>query len=79
MMLFLTIAQSLKYKLSIADLKNAFCQSKKLDRSNGPIYVEATEGLPLEKGSLIELLSPVYGLNDAPVRWHRTLTDYLKA
>ena len=43
----------------------------------GKIYVEPCEGLPLEKGSLIELVAPVYGLNDAPLRWHKTLADYL--
>ena len=28
-------------------------------------------------GSLIQLVAPVYGLNDAPLRWHRTLTAWL--
>ena len=63
--------------LSISDLKNGFCQSNSLDRSAGPLYVEPCEGLNLPPGSLIQLVSPVHGLNDAPLRWHRTLTAWL--
>ena len=31
----------------------------------------------MPSGSLIQLVAPVYGLNDAPPRWHRTLTAWL--
>ena len=45
-------------------------------------YIQSTpqspcEGLNLPPGSLIQLIAPVYGLNDAPLRWHRTLTAWL--
>ena len=39
--------------------------------------MEPCEGLGLEPGSLIELVAPVHGLNDAPILWHRTLTELL--
>ena len=39
--------------------------------------MEPCEGLDLPSGSLIQLNAPVYGLNDAPLRWHRTLTAWL--
>ena len=39
--------------------------------------MEPCEGLDLPSGSLIQLIAPVYGLNDAPLRWHRTLTAWL--
>ena len=42
-----------------------------------PLFVEPYEGLDLPSGSLIQLVAPVYGLNDAPLRWHRTLTAWL--
>ena len=71
-MLFLFILQVCGLTLSIADLKNACCQSNSLDRSAGPLFVEPCEGLDLPSGSLIQLVAPVYGLNDAPLRWHRT-------
>lgn len=61
----------------IADAKNAFCQSDKLKCPNGPIFFEPCEGLGLPKGSLIELVGPVYGLDDAPTNWHITLTNWL--
>ena len=76
-MMFLFLMQLCDLALSIADLKNAFCHSDSLDRSAGPLFVEPCEGLDLPPGSLIQLVAPVYGLNDAPLRWHRTLTTWL--
>ena len=76
-MMFLFLLQLCNLTLSVADLKNAFCQSDSLDRSAGPLFVEPCEGLDLPPGSLIQLIAPVYGLNDAPLRWHRTLTAWL--
>ena len=76
-MLFLFLLQVCDFTLSIADLRNAFCQSDSLDRSAGPLFVEPCEGLDLPSGSLIQLVAPEYGLNDAPLRWHRTLTAWL--
>ena len=76
-MMFLFLLQLCKLALSIAALKNAFCQSDSLDRSAGSLFVEPCEGLDLPLGSLIQLIARVYGLNDAPLRWHRTLTAWL--
>eukprot|EP00959_Pyramimonas_sp_CCMP1952_P330511 6920913-Pyramimonas_sp.AAC.1 len=41
------------------------------------IYCEPCHGLNLAPGELVEFIALVYGLNDAPVLWHRTLTDWL--
>ena len=76
-MVSLFLLQLCSLTLSIADLKNAFCQSDSQDRSAGLLFVEPCEGLDLPSGSLIQLVAPVYGLNDAPLRWHRTLTAWL--
>ena len=76
-MMFLFLLQLCSLTLSIADLQNAFCQSDSLDRSAGPLFVEPCEGLDLPFGLLIQLIAPVYGLNEAPLRWHRTLTAWL--
>ena len=76
-MLFLFLLQVWDLTLSIADLKNAFCQSNSLDRTGNPLCVEPCEGQNLPPGSLMQLVAPVYGLNDAPLRWHRTLTAWL--
>eukprot|EP00959_Pyramimonas_sp_CCMP1952_P335476 7024186-Pyramimonas_sp.AAC.1 len=65
------------WRLHVADAKNAFCQSDRLRRPNGAIYVEPCQGLSIPSGQLIELVAPVYGLNDAPLMWHRTLTEWL--
>ena len=76
-MMFLFLLQLCNWTLSIADLKNAFCQSDSLDRSAALLFVEPCEGLDLPPGFLIQLIAPVYGLNDAPLRWHCTLTAWL--
>ena len=78
-LLFLTVALAFSYEIEIADATNAFCQAKKLSRPKGPIYVEPCEGLDVPAGCLIELVAPVYGLDDAPYLWHETLTDYFKS
>ena len=72
-LLFLQVMVSHGFRMQIADFKNAFCQSHKLSRSHGPLYVQPCKGLPRE-GELIELIVPVYGLDDAPLEWHKTIT-----
>ena len=76
-MMFLFLLQLCNLTLSFADLENSFCQSDSLDRSAGPLFVEPCEGLDLPSGSPIQLVAPVHGLNDAPLRWHRTLKAWL--
>ena len=56
--------------------QNAFTQSRKLKRPKGPIFVEPCEGLDVEAGLLIEVIIRVYGLDDAPLEWHATLTHW---
>ena len=78
LMAFLAVKTSLGHELQVGDLKNAFCQSDRLKRESGRLFVEPCEGVPVPKGTLIELVAPVYGLDDAPLRWHLTLTTWLK-
>ncbi len=47
----------MRFGLSFADIKNAFCQADRLDRPTGPIYASPCEGLSLRKGSLVELVT----------------------
>eukprot|EP00959_Pyramimonas_sp_CCMP1952_P398224 8343506-Pyramimonas_sp.AAC.1 len=49
-----------------------------MKRSTGQIYVEPCEGLALEPGALIHLLVNVYGLDDAPVAWRKTVVRFLE-
>ena len=77
--MFLVIAQTLELELAVADCKNAFCQSDELKREAGKLYVMPCEGLNLDKMTLLEAIKPVYGLDDAPMRWHKTFTDFLKS
>jgi len=74
--LFFQVCLNENLDLSFGDIKNAFGQSDKLDRAGGDIWVEPCEGLSLPEGSLIKLVVPVYGLDDAPLRWHMTLLNF---
>eukprot|EP00959_Pyramimonas_sp_CCMP1952_P174505 3646895-Pyramimonas_sp.AAC.1 len=47
-------------------------------RSQGDIYVEPCEGIKVERGSLIRLKVNVYGLDDAPLAWRKTVVGFLK-
>eukprot|EP00959_Pyramimonas_sp_CCMP1952_P127344 2663480-Pyramimonas_sp.AAC.1 len=68
---------NLGLQADIADVKNAFCQSDPMVRSQGQIYVEPCEGIDLPAGSLILLRVNVYGLDDAPMAWRKTIVSYL--
>ena len=63
--------------LMFADVKAAFAQSNQLSRPRGRLFVAPCDGVPVEEQDLIELLVPIYGLDDAPVRWYETVTSYL--
>ena len=73
-MTFLQVGANLKHRFAFCDVKNAFCQSDKLRRPNGPLFAHPCEGLPLPPGALIEIVVPVYGLDDAPAAWRATIT-----
>ena len=73
-MMFLFLLQLCSLTLSVADLKNAFCQSDSLDRSAAPLFVEPCEGLDLPSGSLIQLVAPVYGLLIESLCWNPVCT-----
>ena len=65
-------------RVSFLDIKNAFCQADKLKRPQGKIYAVPCEGLGLSTDQLIEIVAPIYGLDDSPLRWHRTLLTFFE-
>ena len=77
LMMFLQTAMNYSMTMAFADVKNAFCQSNPLRRKRGPIYAEPCEGLHLPPGALIEIIIPVYGLDDAPAAWRLTVAEFL--
>jgi hypothetical protein len=76
----LQLIASLKFKLQVGDVHGAFLESDPLDRPEGPLYLkQPKEGFPgLEPGQILEVVLPLYGLNDAPQRWFRKLSTVLK-
>ena len=75
------IAANENMMAQIGDLKNAFCQSTKLERKGGKLYFrlpsEGVEGVDDEQ--LVEIVAGCYGLADAPAHWRKSLTEFLKA
>ena len=78
-MLFLQVVSSLRFLLQVGDVKNAFCQSNSMARPKGEIFVEPCGGLNLSVGSLVRLRVNVYGLNDAPLAWRRTVVAFIES
>ena len=73
----LQVAASMRYRASVGDLKNAFCQSSPLKRDNGKLCASqpkaGIEGLHPEQ--IVEIVAGCYGLGDAPAHWRRTLKE----
>ena len=77
----LQVAASMRYRASVGDLKNAFCQSSPLRRDKGKLYASqpkaGIEGLHPEQ--IVEIVAGCYGLGDAPAHWRRTLKKEILA
>ena len=73
-LLFQIIASS-KWDLRLGDIKGAFLSSGELPAKYRPLYARLPPGgIPgVPANALIEVIGHVYGLNDAPAAWHRTL------
>ena len=64
-----------KWKLWSLDIKNAFLQADPFSRE---VYLHAPrEWCPRAHSQIWRLNAPAYGLNDAPVEFHKTLKRYL--
>ncbi|OLP88380.1 putative transposon protein [Symbiodinium microadriaticum] len=76
--LFQLIA-SHKWLLRLGDIKGAFLSSGELPATYRPLYARLPPGgIPgVPSDALIEVLGHVYGLNDAPSAWQKTLNKAL--
>ena len=64
-----------KWKLWSLDIKNAFLQADPFPRE---VYLQASrEWCPRTLSRIWRLNAPAYGLNGAPVEFHKTLKRYL--
>ena len=71
------MALNLERGLAFCDVRNAFCQSDRLARPQGPLFAEPCEGLSLAPDALIVIKVPVYGLDDVPAAWRATVVKFL--
>ena len=76
--LFQLIA-SFRWKLMLGDIKGAFLASGELPQRFRPLYARLPPGgIPgVPADALIEVVGHVYGLNNAPSAWSRTLNKAL--
>ena len=79
----LQLIASLKAELHIGDVTGAFLEAGALERPEGSLYLRQPKsgdtGLNLHPEQLLEIVKPLYGLNDAPARWWQKLSKYLTA
>ncbi|CAE7029162.1 RE2 [Symbiodinium sp. CCMP2592] len=73
------LISSHKWLLRLGDIKGAFLSSGELPASYRPLYARLPPGgIPgVPSDALIEVLGHVYGLNDAPSAWQKTLNKAL--
>lgn len=74
--LFLTIAATEKLQMHVRDVTKAFIMSKTTLRR--PIYMKAPKEMKLEKGKIVKVVRPVYGMPESPMHWFKTYIDYHK-
>ena len=69
-----------KWRASVGDLRNAFCQSEALHRKEGQLFARQPAGglRGLEEGQLLQIVAGAYGLNDTPAHWRRSLKKALQ-
>ena len=67
------------YRLVIMDVTSAFGQSDAEQRQQGPLYASLPpSGIPgREPWMLVEILTAIYGLVNAPASWRRTVRKVL--
>ena len=77
-LLFQLIA-SHKWSLRLGDIRGAFLSSGELPKKYRPLYATLPPGgIPgVPPDALVEVVGQVYGLNDSPAAWYRTLNQAL--
>ena len=78
--ILLQVAANENMDAAVADFSNAFCQSRPLDRPNGPLYfAPPSEGIEgINKEQIVQIINGVYGLVDAPLHWRKSLIEDLR-
>lgn len=77
----LQLLATLRFKMSIGDVKGAFLVADRAERASGPLYGRVPKGgvgdPSVAPGSLFEVLGHIYGLNNSPPAWQATATKRL--
>ena len=78
--LIFQLIASHRWQLRLGDIRGAFLSSGALPEKYRPLYARLPPGgIPgVPSDALIEVLGHVYGLNDAPSAWHKTLDAALR-
>ena len=57
--------------IQLVDIKTAFLNSAAYPKEAKPVYCRPPAGLDVAPGSLLRVLKPFYGFNDAPEEWRK--------
>ena len=73
------LISSHNWTLHLGDIKGAFLSSGEIPQKYRPLYATLPPGgIPgVPPDALVEVLGQVYGLNDSPAAWYRTLNQAL--
>lgn len=64
-----------EWDLELGDIRGAFLEADRLDDREELFAELPPGGIPgVEEGCLMRIISPVYGLVDAPARWYKTFS-----
>jgi len=72
--LLLALAVSHRLRLFTRDVTKAFVNSKTPLRR--PVYLRPPADMKLEKGKVLKVVKPLYGMPEAPIHWFKTYLDY---
>ena len=77
--LIFQLISSHQWTLKLGDVRGAFLSSGELPKKYRPLYATLPPGgIPgVPPDSLVEVVGQVYGLNDSPAAWYRTLNQAL--
>ena len=79
--ILLQVIASLQWNLTLLDIKGAFMSSRRLERSQGPLYASIPKLWPFPEEAnvrqLVEIKCAWYGRNDGPREFYETLCQEL--
>lgn len=72
--LLASLSTSYGYELYTRDVTKAFVMSKTLLRR--PVFMKPPSEMKLQKGKVVKVIKPLYGMPESPMHWYNTYLGY---